>query len=797
MRRFLLAPLFARAFELYSDEYSIAGFRGEVMYRFGRVAVFSAASAALALAQPAAAQESSEAFELPEVVVSTGEGPGKSAAAKQKKKTASQSAPVASAPKKAKQTSPAEPAEPEPGESAGGEAAAFDGTGTDGGVASGAEAFGGASGVSFGRTVSNRVVEQVGTVEEVSAAQIEASGARTLNEAIQLMPGIHVRNGGDGVPRIDIRGMRTRNVTLLLDGVPLNATFDGQFDPRSIPVENIARIKVTRGGSSVLYGPGGNAAVIDIITKGAAPGLHTTSEVAVGFGKEKDARATASYGSDTIKTFVSASIYKQDNFDLSKDFDFTTLQPNRTRVNSDREDRNFYANTEAKITEDVSWGVSINYREGEYGKPPTTIVSDFAPGLRYERVDDYSSLGLQTTGRIDFGGGLSVRPTAYFNNLTELTNRFDDDTFTTQATRNGSFHEDATTQIYGAGGQFAYQMNATNLITLALDAHRETWESDGFQIYSGGQNPNFNYLRCPPEKRLSGPSGSSRRVTCLIDEDHDIDVYSAALEYETQLTKQLSAVLGGGWVQQDREGSSDDDYTYLAGLRFALTDETAIRGSIARKIRFPTLRNLYGIGEGNGSLQTEVTENYEVGLDQQLPAIDGLFTVSVFRINAENFIKKGDCDGLTDVFCNFESLRYQGVETNLAFKPMDNLNLQIGYTYLDSKNLAPEVANGSDKVDNNPRHTLMAAASYTFDTGTTLLVHYQYVAGSYAVSRNLVDELRLDDYHLLNLGITQDIAGGVYQLYGRVENVLDEDYETSFGFPEAGRTFFIGLRTKL
>ncbi len=218
-----------------------------------------------------------------------------------------------------------------------------------------------------------RIVEQVGTVEEVTAEQIERVGARTLDEAIRLMPGVHVRNGGDGVPRIDIRGMRTRNIIILVDGVPQNGTYDGQFDPRAIPVENIARIKVTRGGSSVLYGPGGNAAVIDIITKAAGPGLRATGDTMVGFGQQKDARVTASYGGDAVSTFISASIYEQDQFHLSDDFAFTTLQPNDARVNSDREDRAIYGNTQIKVNEDIQWGFSINYREGEYGKPPSTL----------------------------------------------------------------------------------------------------------------------------------------------------------------------------------------------------------------------------------------------------------------------------------------------------------------------------------------------------------------------------------------------------------------------------------------
>ncbi len=220
-------------------------------HRFG----FLVASASIALfpvsAQTLAAEPE---YDLPEVVVTDSSGekavskPGKKAPAKTNSSTGAAVTPASG--ETASPSAPAPVHEPTP---------AYEG-------------------VSSGRTQSDRIVERITTVDEVTAAQIERSGARTLDQAIRLMPGVSIVNGGDGVPRIDVRGFRTRNVTLLIDGVPQSATYDGQFDPRAIPVENIARIKVTRGGGSVLYGPGGNAAVIDIITKSAGPGLHASTE---------------------------------------------------------------------------------------------------------------------------------------------------------------------------------------------------------------------------------------------------------------------------------------------------------------------------------------------------------------------------------------------------------------------------------------------------------------------------------------------------------------------------------------
>jgi outer membrane cobalamin receptor len=94
--------------------------------------------------------------------------------------------------------------------------------------------------------------ERATAVRIVTAEQIAAAGARTLDEALALVPGLDVRTGGQGIPRIDFRGFRPRHVLLLLDGIPFNASWDGQADPSFIPVENIALIKVTPGTGSVL-----------------------------------------------------------------------------------------------------------------------------------------------------------------------------------------------------------------------------------------------------------------------------------------------------------------------------------------------------------------------------------------------------------------------------------------------------------------------------------------------------------------------------------------------------------------
>ncbi len=108
-------------------------------------------------------------------------------------------------------------------------------------------------------TAHRPVVEQAGVVREVDHAFLEGSAARSLDEAIDLLPGVNVRVGGQGTPRIDVRGFRTRHVKLLVNGIPLNGAGDGQFDLRTayenlLQTEDKSELTRDLGGSNTTSG---------------------------------------------------------------------------------------------------------------------------------------------------------------------------------------------------------------------------------------------------------------------------------------------------------------------------------------------------------------------------------------------------------------------------------------------------------------------------------------------------------------------------------------------------------------
>ncbi|MGL4475786.1 MAG: TonB-dependent receptor, partial [Shewanella sp.] len=177
----------------------------------------------------------------------------------------------------------------------------------------------------------------------ISQDDIQASGAQTLDQVLNNVPGVYVRVGGDGTPRVDIRGFKTRHVTLLVNGVPMSSAEDGQFDPSMIPTSQIASVEVSVGPTSVLYGPSGAGGVINIITKqgGSAPALAGSIET----GKQDTLNGdiSAAGSGDNWQGLVSVSHQQTDGYPMSGDFIPTQFQNGDVRANSDKEATNVYA----------------------------------------------------------------------------------------------------------------------------------------------------------------------------------------------------------------------------------------------------------------------------------------------------------------------------------------------------------------------------------------------------------------------------------------------------------------------
>ncbi len=144
-----------------------------------------------------------------------------------------------------------------------------------------------------------RLAPSVATL--ITARDIQASGARTLDELLETVPGLHVSKSSVRNSSVfAIRGIYTdfnAQVLLLVNGLPFNDLITGSRPPLfQLPVENIARIEVVRGPGSAVFGADAFAGVINVITKdgndleggviGGRVGSFNTQEGWVQYGGE-------------------------------------------------------------------------------------------------------------------------------------------------------------------------------------------------------------------------------------------------------------------------------------------------------------------------------------------------------------------------------------------------------------------------------------------------------------------------------------------------------------------------------
>jgi iron complex outermembrane receptor protein len=113
---------------------------------------------------------------------------------------------------------------------------------------------------------SARPVTTVGgsSAIEVRVDSLDVAAAPTIAEVLREVPAIHVRMNSRGESEISVRGSESRQVAVLLDGVPLTLGWDSRTDASVIPANAIRELVLTRGLSSMLYGPNTLGGIVEV-----------------------------------------------------------------------------------------------------------------------------------------------------------------------------------------------------------------------------------------------------------------------------------------------------------------------------------------------------------------------------------------------------------------------------------------------------------------------------------------------------------------------------------------------------
>ncbi|MFN8573824.1 MAG: TonB-dependent receptor [Gemmatimonadaceae bacterium] len=135
----------------------------------------------------------------------------------------------------------------------------------------------------------------IASVSVLSGAALRERGVTNVADALRLVPGVAmVRSGGPGAQTsLFLRGGESDYVRVLVDGVPMNDP-GGAVDLASLTLDEVDRIEVVRGPTSVLYGSDAVTGVVQLFTRRAPTSLQL--ETTLGGGSHRGREGSVSVG---------------------------------------------------------------------------------------------------------------------------------------------------------------------------------------------------------------------------------------------------------------------------------------------------------------------------------------------------------------------------------------------------------------------------------------------------------------------------------------------------------------------
>ncbi|SDO13381.1 vitamin B12 transporter [Filomicrobium insigne] len=239
----------------------------------------------------------------------------------------------------------------------------------------------------------------------------------------------------------------------------------------------------------------------------------------------------------------------------------------------------------------------------------------------------------------------------------------------------------------------------------------------------------------------------------------------------------------GGRIDDHSEFGNFNTHRLTAAYLFTETD-TKIRASHSTGFRTPSLNELYGPFGANPDLNPEESVSWDAGIEQGF--FDGRATLGVtyFELDTENLI------AYTTGYMNVPGVTYRnGVEIAASAFLTDRVAISAAYTFTET-----ERENGLP-LPRVPRH------NFAFGIDAQPLDKLKLNVTAKYVTEN-VDEIfglgivPLDDYLLLNAKVSYEFRPGM-EAYIRGENLLDEDYQTAYGYGTSDLAIYGGLRMDL
>ena len=589
-------------------------------------------------------------------------------------------------------------------------------------------------------TGSDIPIEESGqSISIVSAEEIASVQGADLTRVLERLPGVTFSRNGTfgGFTGIRVRGAGSEQLLVLVDGIRVAdvSSPGGGYDFGNLTTGGVGKIELLRGSNSVAWGSDAIGGVL-AVTSRRLEGVEASAEY--GADDTVNANVAAGLAGSNHELTVSGGYVRNDGFSSAA---------SGTEADGSRQ-----------------WQVK---GRGRFG-----VTNDLSVVATARYAD----------GRVDLDG--YVPPLYVFGDTPE--------------------YQEAQEFSGRAGLEYA----ASELQVSAGFAHYDIDRANFDPTY--GSDPNFEAHGRTDRAELKGVWDIAGPLRLDFGADHEWSRFSTT--YESRKKARLAsghALLGwyagivnlAAGVRIDDHSRFGSEATFGANGSVEVADGWRIRASYGEGFKVPTLYQLFS-DYGNRELSPERSKSYDIGIEKGDRNAGLHFALTAFRRDTRGLIDYVSCFSVSDPLCddgrygfyaNVGKARAEGVELELGAQVSERLRAQATYSYVKATNRTAGDPNKGNDLARRPRNAVTVAVDWRTPLhDLTLGADLRMVDDSYDDAGNFTE---LDGYALATVRASLPINDRI-ELFGRVENLTNERYETAAGYNTQGRSAYVGAKAR-
>jgi vitamin B12 transporter len=604
--------------------------------------------------------------------------------------------------------------------------------------------------------VETPLKETATAVTVITREELEKLQKTTVLEALEEVTGLTFSQNGPAGSQaaLYVRGANPEHTKVLIDGIELNdpITPGRTFDMGLLMIESIDRIEIVRGPQSSLFGSDAMGGVVNIITRQGRGKPQLQFAAQGGSYNTLIGNAEIHGGTESIFYSLGTTYYNSEGFSAAgKQYEGNTENDGY---------RNLTISGSLGFHLPNNIDINLGIRNINSRLEADAAGGDFGDDPNY--VQNYDTMQLFGSAK-----SLFVR-NRWESKLTFSYLEYDrkhenptDDMHPTDSDRShyrsNLFKLDWQNQI------FAHE--AHNL-TLGAEYGNERGESEYYSESMWGP-----YESLFPEKQA-----------------HNFGLY---VQDRVRLAGRFFAALGARYDHHDQAGGA---FTYrLAPAYYLEPTGTRFKATLGSGFKAPTLYQLYAPPTfwgpiGSEDLKPESSTGWEGGIEQELLDRSVILGALYFSNTFKELIDFDYVQG----YHNVGKATTRGGEFFLRAYPTPQLLLAAEYTRTETRN-----EDTGEKLLRRPRDKFVAKFNYNFLRRGHLAVNLIHIGEREDLFFEDFQSTRvtLGSYTLLNLAAAYDVIPSL-QVFLRMDNILNQEYEMIKGYGTPGFSVYLGFRLK-